>query len=218
MSQNTYPGTQAGGFEIEEIDRPIDTISECYEDRYGTPLGVLQTAATMAGDIGQLAVFDAGCGTGRGLVEMGDGVVRQLGWNPERVTGAGISRHDYRGLSRAPEVNDALRVRGGRYNYIVGNAERMSRVGSRRFNLVLSHDGLVYSRWPNRWLAEMARVAAPGAVIFFNAMPSQYAENSLLWHGVQNLRERGYGVVPRDGMMGSDNRYPVVYFRIQKPL
>jgi ubiquinone/menaquinone biosynthesis C-methylase UbiE len=176
------------GFERWQIDRKFEVINSVYGRNFGRLHSPLAAAVQAVRQTGEVALLDVGCGTGRTLWEFAEAVRKATGCAPESIRGVGLSLHDYSGQSCSPAARVAFAE--GQLGYVKGRAERLSNYKLGTFDVVLSHEALIYSKRPDMWANELRRALGHTGVAFFNAAvgPDGGAPDSIgsqfdNWHG-----------------------------------
>jgi SAM-dependent methyltransferase len=200
-----YPNPE--GVPLELIDRPIEAVDERFGGHLGTENTPSYVTAAAVHEQGAAAIADIGCGTGNTLFTLGKSV------GLDNVSMTGISLEDYSGNSANPDTRAACKgteTTPPVLDYHVGNATHMPEIPTASQDVVLSYNSIYHSGQPKEWLAEMIRIARPGATILFNTDPGQLGTDVL-----DSLRDSGYSVL--DSFSLPEHSGDVQFFRVNVP-
>lgn len=159
------------GYAIESLDRGVSGPDfEAYAlllDGKG-PAGTL---AELCETPGKVMVLGAGGGTGRQTYELISYIETMYSSNTQDVVGHTISDHDFMGMSRYPEVNDAYRK--GKLAYFVADLLTQP-VLREAYKLIFAHEVLMHMSDPGVAILNLWKALHPGGTMYMNALANQH--------------------------------------------
>jgi ubiquinone/menaquinone biosynthesis C-methylase UbiE len=163
------------GFERQLLDRRIETIDELFTIAVRPNDGLVQTAANIARQAGEIVLGDWGCGTANTLWTWGRAVSRTAPLAIGKIGLIGISRYDYSEESRYPATIQACS--NGRIRYIVGEATDPDLIADNSVDVSLAYASIMHTDNPIDWVRSMLRATKPGGYTFFETTFQQARED-----------------------------------------
>lgn len=159
----------------KEIDRGFSALSKM-KDESGTPL--INIIFDKYSKQGQLAVLDAGCGTGRTLFEIREQLELGTKATAASVTTVGINDEDYSDESCSPKTRAA--IKNGQIQYVVDDLATVP-LSEHAFDVIYSYETLVYNGIgkTTKIIDNLLPSLKPDGVLIFNITESQWGNSRL---------------------------------------
>jgi SAM-dependent methyltransferase len=164
------PDDTLGIFFRMEIDRSSTSISREMKDEFGASL--MDIVLGKCKQQGQIAVLDAGCGTGHALYDIREQLRGRVGVGSEKITTVGVNDVDFSDESENSYVRSS--IEDGKIRYLVDDLETVQ-LQSKAFDVIYSYETLIYNATPKvtRIVDRLLLSLADKGVLMFNVTGGQ---------------------------------------------
>lgn len=197
-------------FDDWEVNRGIATINGDFMvlDREG-PIG---SSIEMARHLGEVAILDAGCGSGNALIGLKEQVEFRAQLSSDRIVAMGIDLHDYTYLLEGWMTQE--RPRSGYVDLQQDDLNTVNLEG-KLFDLAYSYEVLIHNDKPTNIVLKVLDALKPGGIFYFNTLPEQVIEVETL---LRRLARTGWAAwshdLTQESVSNTDTR---VFHKVTKP-